>query len=308
MAVLSGYGKFSSPDNVSTRIDLGPLVAYFSRFQSYYFDYDENTYWFEFAYLSFGLAEGSDPVDIVYIELCEGTQGNTNHQYITATYDAEDIQPNTAAIQTDIPINGYTVGGVRPTFPVRGDVWFPVEGSRITGVQIYNGQAWEQTNARWWTGSRWIPIYAFDLITLADMWDISSAEGSDVEVTPPITSESGFWNWWRRAWTDFTNKLFGALQGGGSTNPADPNATPSPSDDPSTLLPGETPDPDNPDDDGWNVFDLLVQLKDGTWALVKGVVNTALGGIKGVVVLVSDISGFFVNVGKVTDAMNGLGG
>lgn len=160
------------------------------------------------------LLELTGDCDLVYLEIVQGTQGNTNHQYITATYDAEDIQPNTAAIQTDIPINGYTVGGVRPTFPVRGDVWFPVEGSRITGVQIYNGQAWVETNARWWTGSRWIPIYAFDLITLADMWDISSAEGSDVEVTPPITSESGFWNWWKKSWNDFTNRLFGVLQPG----------------------------------------------------------------------------------------------
>lgn len=264
--------------------------------------YDSSKY---FPTLSFS-GEG---VELVYMDVVEGTQGNTNHQYITATYDAEDIQPNTAAIQTDIPINGYTVGGVRPTFPVRGDVWFPVEGSRITGVQIYNGQAWEQTNARWWTGSRWIPIYAFDLITLADMWDISSAEGSDVEVTPPITSESGFWNWWRRAWNDFTNKLFGALQGGGTTNPSDPDATPSPSGDPSTLLPGETPSPDDPDDGGgWNVFDLLVSLKDGTWAVVKGVVNVALGGIHGVAVLGTEIGSFFLNVGSVIDAMNGLGG
>lgn len=151
--------------------------------------------------------------EVSYLEIVPGSVAN-DHKYITAIYDAEELQPNTAAIQTDIPINGYTVGGVRPTFPVRGDVWLPVEGSRISGVQVYNGQAWVETNARWWTGSRWIPIYAFDLVTLADMWDISSSEGSDVEVTPPITSESGFWNWWKKSWTDFTTKLFGVLQPG----------------------------------------------------------------------------------------------
>lgn len=153
--------------------------------------------------------------DIAYLEIVPGAQANS-HEFMTAVYDVTDLQPNTAAIQTDIPINGYTVGGVRPTFPQRGDVWFPVEGSRISGVQVYNGQAWEETNARWWTGSRWIPIYAFDLVTLADMWDVTSSVGSDVEVTPPITSETGFWNWWKNQWLDFRAWLEKNLGNGGS--------------------------------------------------------------------------------------------
>lgn len=146
-----------------------------------------------------------------YVELVPGAQPNTGHQLVTDTYNTADLQPNTAAVQTDIPIKGYTVGGVRPTFPSRGDVWFPAEGNRISGVQVYNGQAWEETNARWWTGKRWIPIYAFDLVTLADMWDVGSSTGQDV--TPTITTEIGFWNWWKNQWLEFRAWLATVLSG-----------------------------------------------------------------------------------------------
>ena len=305
------------------KLELGPVVAYYQQIANlgssmgaaldsaviYYMDF-----------ISLGLKNSSAPVDIVYMELCQGTKGNTNHQYITAEYDPTELQPNTAAIQTDIPIKGYTVGGVHPTFPERGDVWMPVEGSRIAGVQIYNGQAWEETNARWWTGFRWIPIYAFDLVTLADMWDVTSSGGSDVEVTPPITSESGFWNWWKKAWNDFTGKLFSAFQGGSGpggsiTDPSispDPDASPSPSREPSdydTLLPGETPDPEDPEGgESWHLFDLLGALKDAGWTIVKGTVTLAFDGIGGIVGAVVDVGGFFSGMGDLKHDMKDVGG
>lgn len=158
-------------------------------------------------------------VDAVYMELVAGNASNTGHKLVSAVYSSDELKSNTAAIQTDIPVKGYTVGGVRPTFPHRGDVWFPVEGSRICGVQVYNGQAWAETNARWWTGKRWIPIYAFDLVTLQDMWDVTGSDGEDV--TPSIISEYGFWNWWKNQWTDFRAWLAvtltpGSGPGGGS--------------------------------------------------------------------------------------------
>ena len=167
------------------------------------------------------------------IKYLEFTEGAVNpHQYVYDYYEWDEIipgteyvpgqdyyenliEPNTAAIQTDIPVRGYTVGGVRPTFPQRGDVWMPVEGSRISGVQVYNGRAWEETNARWWTGSRWIPIYAFDIYTLADMWDVGTQDGSDI--IPPITSENSFWNWWQKQWLDF--RAWMEQNGGTGTGP-----------------------------------------------------------------------------------------
>lgn len=152
-------------------------------------------------------------LDIVYVEVVPGEQPNTGHEFINAIYSSDELQPNTAAIQSTIPVKGYTVGGVRPTFPERGDVWMPVEGSRISSVYIYNGQAWEETNARYWTGKRWIPIYAFDLVTLADMWDVGSSTGGDV--SPSISSEYGFWNWWKGQWLEFRQWLADNLGSGG---------------------------------------------------------------------------------------------
>ncbi len=175
----------------------------------YHEDYSEDT---RKAYVSCDLViqpKANSSFSFRYAELVPGSTPNTGHQLVTDTYNTADLKPNTAAVQTDIPIKGYTVGGVRPTFPSRGDVWFPAEGNRISGVQVYNGQAWEETNARWWTGKRWIPIYAFDLVTLADMWDVGSSTGEDV--TPTITTEKGFWNWWKNTWNAFTEKLFSYL-------------------------------------------------------------------------------------------------
>lgn len=160
-----------------------------------------------------------NPERIMYMELAEGSSTDLTAELINCVYSSEDVKPNTAAIHTDIPINGYTVGGVRPTFPVRGDVWMPVSGNRISGCYLYNGAAWEQVNARWYTGSRWIPIYAFDLTTLKDCWDIVGIDN----VHTQIGSDSDFWNWWKDAWYDFIDRFsdsggFGNGSGDGSAS------------------------------------------------------------------------------------------
>lgn len=167
-------------------------------------------------------------VDIVYAEVKEGTEANSGHERVTCAYSSLDLKPNTAAVHTDIPLHGYTVGGVRPTFPVRGDVWFQVTGRRVSGVQVYSGQAWEASNARYWTGERWIPIYAFDVFTLEDCWDIADTD----DVVSQITSEGGFWNWWKGAWIDFRSWLSGIFSGG----PDDPEPSPSPSPSPGPVV------------------------------------------------------------------------
>lgn len=126
--------------------------------------------------------------DIVYAELA--TSPITDFEKVSCIYSSEEVKPNTAAVQSSVPVSGYTVGGVRPTFPARGDVWFPVEGRRVSGCYIYDGSMWRSAGARYYTGTRWIPIYAFDIITLEDCWDIADKD----DATPPITSETGFWN------------------------------------------------------------------------------------------------------------------
>lgn len=167
-------------------------------------------------------------VDLLYAELVRGGSAQVVATKVTSVFDLSSLKPNTAAVQTDIPLHGYTVGGVRPTFPVRGDVWFGVTNGRISTVQVYTGSAWTSSNARWWTGERWIPIYSFDIFTLEDCWDI--ADGDDV--ITPIESDTAGWNWWKKAWTDFRSWLGGVFGGGTPVAPSpssSPTPTPSPS-------------------------------------------------------------------------------
>lgn len=189
---------------------------------------------------------------------------------ISCLYSSEDIKPNTAAVQSEIPVTGYTVGGVRPTFPARGNVWFPVEGRRITGCYIYDGSMWRSAGCRYYTGTRWIPIYAFDIYTLADCWDISDA----MDVSPPITSESGFWNWFKTQWLDFRAWLKDAFaglsggSGGGETLPPD-----------STLFPNVPGEDGEENEEGWSIFDIVKGIKDAVWSLLTGVFKTIFGGV-----------------------------
>lgn len=229
-------------------------------------------------YASISVSPGKT-FDFIYAELVEGSAPNTGHEFVNCVYSSEEVKPNTAAVQSDIPVNGYTVGGVRPTFPSRGDVWFPVNGSRISGCYIYNGRAWEETNARWYTGTRWIPIYAFDLVTLQDMWDVADSE----TVVPSITSEYGFWNWWKTAWLDFRSWLSSSSGlGGGSAGSVAPGTFETVA--PSTGTEGGS---------GWSFLDLLVAIKDGAWSITVGTVTTVFGGVAGLVSAVGSIGDYY---------------
>lgn len=224
-------------------------------------------------------------VGIIYIEFAESSSTDLTAEWVTCMYSSEEVKPNTAAIQTDIPINGYTVGGVRPTFPSRGDVWMPVTNNRISGVYVYNGSAWEEVNARWYTGTRWIPIYGFDLTTLEDCWDIADGDTT----ISSVATEQEFWNWWKRAWLDFREWFSGNVGGGSGVS----------EDILKENLPDEEnilDDPDTEEDesqDGYSIIDLASGLIGGIWRVVKGVVSTSVDGITGIVSSVTYISDFF---------------
>lgn len=227
-------------------------------------------------------------IDIVYAELVKGSASEVVATKVASVFDLSTLKPNTAAVQTDIPIHGYTVGGVRPTFPVRGDVWFAVTNGRVSSVQVYTGSAWTSSNARWWTGSRWIPIYAFDIYTLEDCWDIADSG----DVITPIESDTAGWNWWKKAWTDFRSWLGGVFSGGGSGGGGSGGDYTYPSVYPSTPV-------DNPsikDDDGTEttIWDFPGKLFSGLWDLLTGLVDVVGGGVGGLFSLIGDgVGGFF---------------
>lgn len=258
-----------STETITETFDWGQLV-----YKDYYYNSRH--------YISVAIVPTTgQPFDFVYTELKEGSTPNTGHEYVTCIYDSNTLKPNTAAVQTDIPITGYTVGGVRPTFPKRGQVWFTVENKRVQGCYVYTGTAWESVNCRYYTGSRWIPIYAFDMDTLADLWDIADGDNAMVQ----ITTESGFWNWWKAQWLDFRSWLSANGIGGSGTtvNP--------------TVLPTVPPTIDETTGEetgsGWSFLDLLVALKDGTWKIITGVVGSVFGGVAGIVSGVVSVGDYF---------------
>lgn len=118
--------------------------------------------------------------------------------------ETEDLKVPTLAIQTGETITGYRIGGVRPSDPKRGQVWAQLENNVITSLQVYNGVAWTDCEGRVWTGSRWIPLYAFNVVTLADYFDVIGTYDNTT-----IYSDSGFWSWFQKAWNDFRSWLDG---------------------------------------------------------------------------------------------------
>lgn len=125
----------------------------------------------------------------------------------------EGLDADLLAVKTDIPITGHQIGGVRPSLPVKGQVWALVESGYIRSLQIYTGSAWEAVDGRIWTGSRWIPYSSFNVITLKDMSDIVDGSGN----YEYIYTEEGFWGWLQRWLNEFKQDLFAILRGGKDT-------------------------------------------------------------------------------------------
>lgn len=208
-------------------------------------------------------------VDIIYMELVDGDCTDLTAEWVTCMYSSEEVKPNTAAIQTDVPITGYTVGGVRPTFPARGDVWMPVTGNRISAVYVYNGSAWESVNARWYTGTRWIPIYAFDLTTLQDCWDIADIDSTIVM----IGTESQFWAWLQNAWQKMLDKLDAIIIALGG----DPNYS-----------------PDSPGGGGTGLWDRIkTAFSDALASIIESLMTFITDVLQLVLDLVYDLLSFF---------------
>lgn len=169
----------------------------------------------EYNYCWFGVRIPSGKsVDFVYWELKEGDP-NTGHEFVTSIAPVNaDFKTPTLAVRTDLEITGHQIGGVRPSLPKKGLVWALVEDGRITSLQIYNGQAWEVVDGRIWTGSRWVPYYAYDVLLLKDLYDVIEGDPSQEY----IYTEEGFWAWFQRAWNQLMTKLDAILSamGGGS--------------------------------------------------------------------------------------------
>jgi hypothetical protein len=173
-----------------------------------YWAYSKNTSSYHF-YRYYGITmvpnSVSAEVDIMYMELVEGTEPEFSVTYEQAVYSSGELKESPVlAVRTNRPISGYQIGGVRPSYPQRGLVYAMVENSRITSLQQYTGYAWEQVDGRIWTGERWVPYSSFDVFTLKDYHDIIGGSDPDYEY---IYTETGFWAWFQRAWLTLMEKI-----------------------------------------------------------------------------------------------------
>lgn len=127
---------------------------------------------------------------------------DTNLVYVLP--DTTNLKDNTIAVQSGVPVSGYRIGGVRPTFPDEGMVWMPLENDKIADCQIYNGSYWESVGCRVWTGERWVPAWAFNVITLSDLWDMYGGEDSDnyTEITP-----GSFYQWFQQQFLELKTTI-----------------------------------------------------------------------------------------------------
>lgn len=197
----------------------------------------------------------------------------------------EDLATPTLAVRSDIPVTSWQIGGVRPSVPSKGQVWALVERQYITSLQIYNGRAWEACDGRIWTGSRWVPYSAYNVITLKDMSDIVDSSSPDKEY---IYTESGFWDWWQRSWNAFTTKFFSLLEGSGL----------SPGGSGSGMVSGSVTE---------SLKNALSSLIDGLFGVIQTILEVLLAPVKNLLTFVSDLFTDSVFSG-ITDFFSAFGG
>lgn len=173
---------------------------------------------------------------------------DTNNVFVLP--ETENLEPDSIAIQSDTQVAGYRVGGVRPTFPYRGLVWFPLDNDRIYDCLMWTGSYWESVGCRLWTGERWIPIWAYDVTTLQDMFDMTD----EIEV-PNIASEQSFWSWFIKEWDLFIELLNDKLSN--LTGPSIPDI-----DDNEYIVIIDN-------DDEWNVVDVTGKSGQSLWVFVS---------------------------------------
>ena len=221
----------------------------------------------------------------VYLELVEGDSTDLSAEFVSYVAPVNtDFKTPTLAVRTDQAITGYQIGGVRPSLPEKGLVYALVENSRITSLQIYNGSMWEKVDGRIWTGSRWVPYYAYDILLFKDLWDIVEADPSQ----DYIYTESGFWSWLQKAWgqmisllTDIRDRITGGSGGTGV--------------DSSVVGPDSSTLPPVADDDGtgWSFVDLASVLVKSGWKICTGTVTLVFGGISGMTDAITNLTDGF---------------
>lgn len=97
----------------------------------------------------------------------------------------DNVRNNSIAIKTDIEINKYRIGGVRPSLPDEGFLYIYVEDNRMKSAQVYNGAYWEEVQFRIRLWGKWVNPEDYRIGMAGDEFDNSE----DNETVIPIDSD-----------------------------------------------------------------------------------------------------------------------
>lgn len=70
---------------------------------------------------------------------------------------------NDIVIMSNVPVSDYRIGGVRPTYPVKGSAYIYLEENVVKSVQQYQGDGWEAVDAFIYRGGAWVPLKNFNM-------------------------------------------------------------------------------------------------------------------------------------------------
>ena len=73
---------------------------------------------------------------------------------------------NTIAVQGSLPVNGYRVGGVRPTYPNNGFVYIFLENDIVKDIQQFQNDGWYSVNATIRRNNEWVELKECNLSDL----------------------------------------------------------------------------------------------------------------------------------------------
>ena len=77
----------------------------------------------------------------------------------------ESAQNGDFAIQSQYAVNGFRVGGVKPTYPSNGYVYVYEENDKVKSVQQYQGNGWYEVGASIYVDGAWKQADNYDLST-----------------------------------------------------------------------------------------------------------------------------------------------
>lgn len=86
---------------------------------------------------------------------------------------------NDIAVKGFLPVNGYRIGGVRPTYPTNGYVYISLSNNKVESIQQYQSDGWYEIDGAVFKNGKWVDAKKFDLSDAILDEDDFSGSGSD---------------------------------------------------------------------------------------------------------------------------------